>query len=103
MGFHWACVSSTIIVMALDANSKLTDALAQLNANLSWNGDYAKASLALEAVRWLLFNRPEQNSDNVRAFNYARLERLEGQLSDYVEMDAGKGRRAPFVRGRMAR
>lgn len=96
------CLLLYNVSMALDENSSLRDALAQLNANLSWNGNYAKASLALEAVRWLLFNRPDQQSDSVRTYSFERLEKMEAVLSAFVEQEAGKGRRSSFVRGRMA-
>jgi hypothetical protein len=91
--------------LALTSTSTLTNALGQLNDNLSWDGDITKATNALEAVRWLLFNRPESQGDSVRSWSYARLEEMESQLSAYIDKvgTTSSSIRSSFVRGRMAR
>jgi len=86
--------------VALDENSTLQDALDQLNANLLWEGSPSKAALALEAVRWLIFNRARGMADGSTRLDYEELKEMEKKLASYVA-STDTGRRAAFTRGRM--
>ncbi len=56
--------------MSLTSSSTRADAIAQYNDNLNWEGSAAKAVLALEAVRFLLINRPQSLSESNRSLSY---------------------------------
>lgn len=86
--------------MALTSASTLTDALAQYNDNLGWDGDPTKAALALEAVRWLLINRAQSQSMAGMNLNYADLRAEKERLEQYVSTTKSGARRASFVRAR---
>jgi len=86
--------------MALDENSTLDDALAQLNANLLWDTSPSKAQLALEAVRWLIFNRATVIAEGASRLDFERLEAMEKKLAAFVASSSAT-RRATFTRGRM--
>lgn len=83
--------------MSLTSSSTLTDALNQYNDNLSWENDAAKAALALEAIRFLLINRPQRTGRESVAIDYADLaaekEKLEKFISDQSSAvtSGGKG------------
>lgn len=70
--------------MALTSVSTQTEALAQLNNNLAWEGNPTKAADCLEAVRWLLFNRAQSMSTDGRSLNYEELKEQEKKISEYV-------------------
>ena len=86
--------------MALTSSSTLTDALAQYNDNLSWDGDRTKAQNALEAVRWLLANRAQSQSIAGLNINYADLRDEKRKLEMFVSAAKSGAQRASFVRGR---
>ena len=88
--------------MALTSSSTLSDALAQYNDNLSWEGSASKAVLALEAVRWLLANRAQGFSIEGRSLNYASLEKEKDQLETFVANNSttSTAARSTFTRGR---
>ena len=89
--------------MSLSSSSTLVDALAQYNDNLSWEGDVSKATLYLEAIRWLLVNRPQTSSIQGRSLSYTALELEKAKVQDYVEtFGAASSSRSSFVRGRMS-
>lgn len=87
--------------MALTSSSTLSDALAQYNDNLSWDGDATKATNALEAIRWLLINRAQATSRNGRTINFAALEIEKKKLESYVNEFGTNANRTSFTRGRM--
>lgn len=87
--------------MALTATSTIDDALAQLNANLAWDGDASKAALALEAVRFLLINRAASSTARGTEINYASLADLETRLADYVQSAPDTDDYSPFTRADM--
>lgn len=87
--------------MALTSTSTLSDALAQYNDNLSWDGDATKATAALEAIRWLFVNRPQGTSRNGRTVNYAALETEKQKLEGYLNEFGANANRAGFTRGQM--
>jgi len=85
----------------LSSSSTLDDALAQYNNNLAWDGDIAKASAALEAVRWILVNRPKIVSTNDRNINFESLYNERDRLESFVQNFSSNVNRAAFTRGRM--
>ena len=87
--------------MALTSSSTYANAIAQYNDNLSWEGDSAKALLTLEAIRWLLVNRPQSTSRSGRSVNYATLSEEKIKLETFVNNQGSSVTRAPFTRGRM--
>jgi hypothetical protein len=80
--------------MALDSTSTLTDALAQYNDNLSWEGNSTKAKNCLEAIRWLLVNRPRMTSDAGTTLNYQSMEQEKKRLEAFVGTAGTTGRSA---------
>lgn len=60
--------------MPLSSSSTVADALNQYNDNLDWDGDAAKAKLALAAIRFLQANRPDDNIVAGRTFNFGALD-----------------------------
>ena len=84
--------------MALTSSSTLQDALNQYNDNLSWDGSATKAALALEAVRYLLVNRPQSNTAGSVRIDYSGLEEEKKKLEDYVARSSSS--RTSFVTGR---
>ncbi len=86
--------------MALSSSSTLSDALAQYDDNLSWEGDAAKAVLFLAAIRWLLVHRPQSTSIQGRSINYNAIERQEAKVAEYVATHGANVNRVSFVRGR---
>ena len=87
--------------MSLSSSSTLADALAQYNDNLSWEGDITKAGLALEAVRWILVNRPKVIATNDRNINFESLAAEKQRLESFVSNISSSVNRCSFVRGRM--
>jgi len=86
--------------MSLTSNSTLADALNQYKNNLSWEDSRVKAILALEAVRFILVNRPIRADDGFgRSVNYSQLEGEKKRLEEFVKMSSAN--RSPFVRGKM--
>ncbi len=86
--------------MALSSSSTLSDALAQYDDNMSWDGDAAKAVLFLAAIRWLLVHRPQTNSIQGRSISYNALETQKAEVAAYVSQYGPNVNRASFVRGR---
>jgi len=89
--------------MSITSTSTLAEVLAQYNDNLSWEGNPTKAALALEAVRWLLVNRPAELSQNNRNTKYSTLQEMERQLSAFVAASSASimSRKCVFTRGFM--
>lgn len=87
--------------MALTSSSTVADALAQYNNNLSWEGDVTKAADALEAVRYLLVNRPKMIASNNRNIDFESLAAEKQQLEQYVGRAGSSVNRCSFTRGRM--
>jgi hypothetical protein len=87
--------------MSLTSSSTLTDAINQYNDNLSWEGDTTKAQNALEAVRYILANRPLRISSGIRNINFSELATEKDKLERFVARTGSNVNRAPFTRGRM--
>jgi hypothetical protein len=88
--------------MSLSSASTLTDVLAQYNNNLSWDGDSTKAAAALEAIRWLLVNRPIAATKAGISLNYEVLEKEKSRLEAFIGASASSDtrKRCSFVRAR---
>lgn len=87
--------------MSLTSASTLDDALGQYNDNLSWDGDITKAAAALEAVRWLLINRPRLIATNDRNINFESLYSERDKLEAFVNNFSSNVNRSSFTRGHM--
>lgn len=87
--------------MALDSTSTLTDAMAQYNDNLSWDGDITMATAALAAIRWLLINRPKIIETNDRTINFELLMTEQAKLEKFVSSLSTSVNRCSFTAGRM--
>jgi hypothetical protein len=87
--------------VALTSSSTLDDALAQYNNNLAWDGDSDKAALALEAIRWILVNRPKIIATNDRTVNFDTLADEKTKLEAIVTASKAQSSRCSFTRGRM--
>ena len=87
--------------MSLTSSSTLTEALNQYNDNLLWEGDITKAQNALEAVRYILANRPNRVTSAVRSINFAELAMEKEKLETFVARSGSSVNRSLFTRGRM--
>jgi len=87
--------------LALSSATTLTEALAQLNNNLVWEGDATKAQNYVEAARWLLFNRPRVSSDAGTSINYEAMETQLSKAEGYLLRIGKIASRSQFTRGRM--
>ncbi|HAL44843.1 MAG TPA: hypothetical protein DCP47_02840 [Phycisphaerales bacterium] len=89
--------------MAITSTSTMAEVLAQYNDNLSWDGDAAKAALALEAVRWLLVNRPAEFAINNHSTKYSMLEAEKKRLEEFISISSStaRSRICTFTRGKM--
>ncbi len=85
--------------MSLTSSSTRVEALAQYNDNLTWEGNATKAGLALEAVRWLLVNRPTKVSRGNRSADYESLLAEKSKLESFIEVSGNSVNRSQFVRG----
>lgn len=66
------------------ALASISDALAQYNANLSWQNSLASAQLALEAIRFLLVNRAEKMADQGSTIDFASLNTEKAALEKFL-------------------
>ena len=87
--------------MALTSSSTISDAIDQYNDNLSWEGSATKAALALEAIRYLLINRPTEIATNNRNVNFESLAEEKRRLEKYLKFAGANVDRSSFTRGRM--
>jgi len=87
--------------MSLTSSSTRANALAQYNDNLTWEGNATKAALALEAIRWLLVNRPSRIAESSRSLDYESLIDEKKRLEEFVTLNSSAVNRATFTQGRM--
>ena len=87
--------------MSLSSSSTIDDAIAQYNDNLSWEGNITKATAELEAVRYILVNRPRIIATNNRNFNFDSLASEQEKLEQFVSSLGSSVNRCSFVRGKM--
>lgn len=78
--------------------ASLTDALAQYNANLLWEGSISKARLLLESIRWLMGNRAMVNESDSVQMEWVSLSEMEKSVASFVTTQSGS--RSTFTRGR---
>jgi len=75
----------------------IAEALTQYNANLSWHASQASATLALEAIRFLLVNRPVSVGDQGGSMSNeslaAQAEKIERFLGASSPRAFGRSRR----------
>lgn len=87
--------------MSLTHASTIEDALNQYNDNLSWEGSVTKAQSALEAVRYILANRPKIIASGERNVSFDILQSEKEKLETFVGRSGGNVNRCSFTRGRM--
>jgi len=87
--------------MAITSSSTRAEVLAQYNNNLAWDGNPAKAALALEAIRWLLVNRPQSISMGDKGqIDYESLDKQANELKKFINTNGSAVNRVSFVKGR---
>lgn len=86
--------------MSLTHTSTVKDALNQYNDNLSWEGSVTKAQSALEAVRWILANRPNIIASGERNVRFDDLQSEKEKLETFMKISDNVNR-CSFTRGRM--
>lgn len=76
-------------------------AVSQLQDNMVWEGSVSKASLFLEAARWLQFNRAKWSARAGAQLQFESLQPEIDRASAYVSSvsSTAMDKRAPFVRG----
>ena len=87
--------------MSITSASTRAEVLAQYNDNLGWEGNATKAAAALEAIRWLLVNRPSRIAQWERSLDYESLLAEKEKLETFVKLNSSSVNRASFVQGRM--
>jgi len=87
--------------VSLTSSSKLSDALAQYNDNLLWEGDSAKAQNCLEAIRFILVNRPVRMSEGEQTMDYESLKDQVIQIKNYLGISTTTINKTSFTQGRM--
>ena len=88
--------------MSLTSSTTLAEAKAQYNNNLDWEGDITKATAAIEAVRWLLVNRPTSTAaHDGRQMSFETLQQEKEKLEDFINRRsrATDSHRCTFTRG----
>lgn len=89
--------------MALTSSSTLSDALSQYNDNLRWWESETKATNLLEAVYFMLAQKPATLATAGCSATFADLQDLKAKLEAKVLNTASTAQRASFVRGRALR
>ena len=87
--------------MSLTSASTIEDAINQYNDNLSWEGDVTKATNALEAVRYILANRPKIIASAERNISFDSMAAEKVKLEVFVGRSGSNVNRSKFTRGRM--
>ena len=88
--------------MALTSASTISDAYAQWQNNLLWQGDLTKAQNALEAARFLIMCRPQMiAAETGVSMRFAELKEQIETLEKYVGNLSTTVNRSQFTRGNM--
>jgi len=87
--------------MSLSSSSSMQDAKDQYNDNLLWEGDTTKASNCLEAIRYILANRPIRVASDTESMDYESLKDQVQQIKDYLGSATTTINKTSFTRGRM--
>lgn len=95
-----ACIAASANTEGV-AITDIDSALAQYNANLSWQTSQASAQAALEAIRFLLVNRANKMENRGHSLNYESLvtekEAIEKFLGVTTPRAFGRSRRVGVV------
>jgi len=87
--------------MSLTSSSTISEALAQYNDNLLWEGDTTKAQNCLEAIRFILANRPSRWSSDSESMDYESLKEQEREIKNYLSISTNAISKTSFTQGRM--
>jgi len=87
--------------MSITSSSTISEALAQYNDNLLWEGDMTKAQNCLEAIRFILANRPSRWSSDSESMDYESLKEQEREIKNYLSISTNAISKTSFTQGRM--
>jgi len=87
--------------MSLTSSSKLSDAKDQYNDNLLWEGDSTKARNCLEAIRFIIANRPSRMASDIESMDFESLKDQAQKIEGYLGIATTTIQRTSFVQGRM--
>ena len=87
--------------MSLTSSSKISDALNQYNDNILWEGDTTKARSCLEAIRFILANRPARFANDGESMDYESLKDQAKTIENYLAGSTSTIARTSFTQGRM--
>ena len=87
--------------MSLSSSSTMQDAKDQYNDNLLWEGDTTKASNCLEAIRYILANRPIRVASDTESMDYESLKDQAKNIKDYLGSATTTINKTSFTQGRM--
>ena len=87
--------------MSLTSASSITDAIAQYNDNLLWEGDAAKSRSCLEAIRFILANRALRMASDSESFDFESLQAQAQKIEGYLAGSTTTVQRTSFIQGRM--
>lgn len=88
--------------MGITSSSTLQDVVGQYNDNLAWENNPTKAALALEAVRWLIVNRPSSLKSDMfeRGFSIELLGAEKNRIEKYLKQINSVSKRVTFTKAR---
>jgi len=87
--------------MSLSSSSTVTDAIAQYNDNLLWEGDASKSRNCLEAIRFILGNRAARMASDTESFDFESLKDQAQKIEAYLAVSTTTVGRTSFTQGRM--
>ncbi len=87
--------------MALTSSSSISQALAQYNDNLLWEGDSTKARNCLEAIRFILVNRPYRMTSDSEVLDFESLKDQAGKIETFLNSTTSTVNKCSFTSGRM--
>ncbi len=72
----------------------------QLKENLLFDNNTTKASLALEALRFMIAFRPNENAGGGQSFTFEKLQEM-ADKAEIIVASGNSSNRSSFVQGRM--
>lgn len=87
--------------MSLTSSSTLAEAKAQFNNNLLWEGDATKARNALEAIRFILANRPLRITEESQTMDFESLKSEAQKIEKFLDSSTSTIEKTSFTQGRM--
>lgn len=87
--------------MALTSSSTIKIAIAQYNDNLLWDGDTTKARNCLEAIRFILVNRPYRMTSDAEVLDFESLKEQALKIESFLNSATTTINRTSFTAGRM--